>query len=455
MFTIQEILNATQGKLVSGNPAAKVKGVSTDSRAIRPGEAFIAIIGDNFDGHTFVSKLTRQGVTTVIVSKPVKVKKKSVNVIRVKDTVKALGYIAQYHRLRFDIPVIGITGSAGKTTTKEMIAAVLKKQLNVLSNAGTLNNHMGVPLTLLKLTSQHQAAVIEMGTNQPGDIPWLAEIARPTIAVLTNIGESHLEKLKNLQGVYNEKATLAKVIGSGGSIVFNKDDRYLKALGGQPSKAASVSFSIKSPSANRAAGLAFKNGFLTFKLRKKPFFLKTFSLDMAYNALAAIACARILKVGEAKIARALRDFRFEKGRQELLKAGGVDIINDTYNANPVSMRSAIKTLDIFPTSGRRILICADMLELGSKSEALHRQVGEGVASSKTDVLMTLGEQSRWIVETAQRLRPQLVVFNFSNVEDLNHYLPVLCRRGDVVLAKGSRRMKMEKVVEFLMAELRK
>jgi UDP-N-acetylmuramoyl-tripeptide--D-alanyl-D-alanine ligase len=456
MFTIQEILNATQGTLIQGDPAARVKGVSTDSRAIRPHDAFIAIRGENFDGHDFVAKLSTQGVKTVIVSRPVKVKSKSTNVIRVKDTVRAFGHLALYHRLRFNIPVIGITGSAGKTTTKDMITAVLKTRYNVLFNVGTHNNHMGVPATLLKLTPQHEAAVIEMGTNQPGDIPWLAEITRPTIAVLTNIGESHLEKLKNLDGVFQEKMTLAKAVGPGGWIVYNKDDRYLKKIGRAKWAAGLAAYSLKENSHNRALKVALdRRGFLSFKLQKKVFFLKTFSTDMTYNALAAVSCARILKVSMGKVQKALGHFRFEKGRQELLKAGGVDIINDTYNANPVSMRSAIKTLDDFPTSGHRILICADMLELGREAEGLHRQTGRAVADSKTEVLMTMGEQSRWIVEAAQRSRPELVVFNFSNVDDLNQYLRVLCHKGDVVLVKGSRRMKMEKVVEFLMAELRK
>jgi UDP-N-acetylmuramoyl-tripeptide--D-alanyl-D-alanine ligase len=456
MFTVSQLLQATQGRLVGGDPAVKVRGLSTDSRAIRKSEAFIAIKGDNFDGHKFVADVIKRGITTVVVSKPVNAIPKGINVIRVKDTVKALGHIARFHRRRFDIPVIGITGSAGKTTTKAMIAAVLKTEFNVLFNAGTFNNHIGVPLTLLQLKPEHQVAVIEMGTNQPGDIPWLAEIAQPTIAVLTNIGESHLEKLKTLKGVFNEKITLAQAIGTGGAIIYNKDDRYLKAIGSRKWKARLVPFSVreKSPLQATAVGLN-RQGFLTFKTQKKVFFLKTFASDMAYNALAAIACAEVLNGNPGRMQKALKSFRFEKGRQELLKADGVDIINDTYNANPVSMRSAIKTLDAFPTRGRRILICADMLELGDRSEQLHRAVGHAVAASKTDVLMTMGHQARWIMEAAQRVRPELVVFNFSDVEDLNHYLRVLCRPKDAVLVKGSRRMKMENVVEFLAAELRK
>ncbi len=450
MFTIQEILNATGGKLLQGNSADRVAGVSTDSRTASAGDVFIAIKGENFDGHSFTPKLSQAGVSAFIVSRLVRVSNKSAAVIIVTDTVKALGRLAHYHRMRFKIPVIGITGSAGKTTTKEMIAAVLKTRLNVLYNAGTQNNHMGVPHTLLKLSKEHDVAVIEMGTNQPGDIPWLVKITCPTIAVLTNIGESHLEKLKTLGGVFKEKVTLARAIGAHGAIVYNQDDRYLRTIGQKKWTARTVAFSIKDASPLRPRSVKFnRTGFMSFKVGKKVFFLKTFSFDMTYNALAAIACGRILKIDDGRIQKALKDFRFEKGRQEILSKGGVDIINDTYNANPVSMRSAIQTLDAFPTRGRRILICADMLELGKSAERLHRQAGEEVAMSRTNVLMTMGEQSRWIVEAAHRLRQNLVVFNFEKVDDLNQYLRVLCHKGDAVLVKGSRRMKMEQVVEFL------
>lgn len=454
MFTVQEILKATQGKLLQGNPDAKVKGVSIDSRAIKPNELFIAIKGENFDGHDFVRKVIARGIKVVIVHHPVQIPNRKATVIRVNDTVKALGHLALFHRSRFDIPVIGITGSAGKTTTKEMIAAVLKTKLNVLSNVGTQNNHIGVPLTLFKFTKQHQAAVIEMGTNQPGDIPWLAKIARPTIAVLTNIGESHLEKLKSLGGVFREKLTLAKAIGSDGHIIYNADDGYLKTIPRQKCSARLVAYSVHERSALRATHLNIRRlEGLSFKSNKKMFFLKTFSVDMTYNALAAIACAKILKISDQNVSRTLKTFRFEKGRQEILLKRGVWIINDSYNANPVSMRSAVNALSAFPTDGRRIFICADMLELGRQSKRLHQEVGRCVAASNIDVLMTLGEQARWIMESAHRLKPRLVVLHFTRVEDAEHYLHVLCTKHDVVLVKGSRRMKMENVVEYLMKDL--
>lgn len=455
MFSIDEILKATQGKLLQGNPQGTVKGVSIDSRAIKTNDLFIAIKGEKHDAHDFIAKVVRQGVSVLLVHRPVKVNNRKVTVIQVKDTTRALGHLARFHRLRFDIPVVGITGSAGKTTTKEMIAAVLKKKYNVLANEGTQNNHIGVPLTLFKLRRAHKVAVIEMGTNQPGDIAWLAETACPTIAVLTNIGESHLEKLKTLEGVYREKMHLAKFVSSDGYVIFNKDDIYLTDVPGERLRGRVISYAVKTKADYSAVDVRVNASLgLNFKTGKKPYFLQTFSADMAYNALAAVSCARILDVSVKDIQNAFKGFRFQRGRQEILKKHGLMIINDSYNANPVSMRSAVATLDAFPAEGKRILICADMLELGWRSKELHQKVGECVAASKVDVLMTLGDQARWILEKAHQKNRRLVAVHFNELEALKNYLSVLCGKGDVVLVKGSRRMSMENVVDFLVNKLR-
>ncbi len=453
MFTIDDILKATGGKLLTGGGAARISGVSIDSRSIKKGQLFIAIKGDNFDGHDFIQKVEEKGHRFFLVHKPVKISFPRSAVILVKDTTRALGHLAKFHRQRFNIPVVAITGSAGKTTAKEMIAAVLKKKFNVLANPGTQNNHIGVPLTLLKLNQKHKAAVIEMGTNQPGDIPWLAEIACPTIAVLTNIGESHLEKLKNLNGVYDEKIKLAKAIPSNGFIIFNADDTQLQKIFHEKFSGSQTPFSIKTESLNQAEGVRLDSSKgLQFSLHRKIYFLKTFSLQMTYNALASIICAKLLKVPYSSIQEALGKFRFSSGRQEVFKKNGRVVINDTYNANPVSMRSAVAMLQDYPAKGRRIFVCADMLELGEKSKALHVQIGECIAESGVDVLMTIGEQARWISDRARARRPQLGVFHFTDMNVLKNRLGNLLHKGDVALIKGSRRMKMETIVYQLIKD---
>jgi UDP-N-acetylmuramoyl-tripeptide--D-alanyl-D-alanine ligase len=236
--------------------------------------------------------------------------------------------------------------------------------------------------------------------------------------------------------------------------VFNADDVYLKNVPKEKLAGRLMPYSIKTKSRNAAVNVRIENASgLNFVVDKKPYFLRSFSVDMAYNALAAIVCARILQVSAGDVQDALKKFRCKRGRQEMFKRNGVVIINDSYNANPVSMRSAISMLESYPALGRRILICADMLELGARSKVLHQKVGECVAGSKTDVLMTFGDQARLILEAAHRRNPQLIVFHFFNMEDLKNYLYVLCRRGDVILVKGSRRMKMEDVVNGLLKEL--
>jgi len=227
MFTIDEIIKAVQGTLVQGPAGAKVSAVSIDSRIVKKGELFIAVKGDVFDGHDFIDGVVAKGVRVLVVHKAIEIKDPKVSVIRVKDTVRALGDIARFHRRRFKVPVIALTGSAGKTTTKEMIAAVLGRKYMVLKNEGTQNNHIGVPLTLLRLKAGHQIVVLECGTNQPGDIVWLADVARPTVAVFTNIGESHLEKLKTTQGVLKEKWDLVSFMGPKDTVIINADDVLL------------------------------------------------------------------------------------------------------------------------------------------------------------------------------------------------------------------------------------
>ena len=222
-----------------------MRSVCIDSRIVKKGELFIAVKGDVFDGHDFIDGVIAKGVRVLIVHKSIEVKDPKVSVIRVKDTIRALGDIARFHRLRFKIPVIALTGSAGKTTTKEMIAAVLGGKYKVLKNEGTQNNHIGVPLTLLKLKPAHTIVVLECGTNQPGDIRWLADVARPNVAVFTNIGESHLEKLKTISGVLKEKWELTSFMGSKDTVIINADDPLLSRQSRKKHKFKIMTYAIK------------------------------------------------------------------------------------------------------------------------------------------------------------------------------------------------------------------
>ena len=371
-----EIIEATKGRLVQGPAKAHVRSVCIDSRIVKKGELFIAVKGDVFDGHDFIDGVMAKGVRVLIVHKAVEVKDPKVSVIRVKDTIRALGDIARFHRLRFKIPVIAVTGSAGKTTTKEMIAAVLGRKYKVLKNEGTQNNHIGVPLTLLKLKSVHRMVVLECGTNQPGDIVWLADVARPSVAVFTNIGESHLEKLKTTRGVFKEKWTLTSFMGAKDTVIINADDKLLSRQARKKNIFKIMTYGIKAKADCRASGIHIHSGrYLNFHVGQKTIELNSCGVNNVYNALAAVGCGVFFKVPVKDIAQALKSFEFPQGRGQIVRLGKGWMINDTYNANPVSMRSALQTLQTIETKQKRIFVAADMLELGKQSKALHQAMG--------------------------------------------------------------------------------
>ena len=452
MFTIAEIIEATKGTLVQGPAGIKVCSVCIDSRVVKKGELFIAIKGDVFDGHDFIDGVIAKGAGIIIAHRPIEVKNPKVSVIRVEDTIRALGDIARFHRLRFKTPVIALTGSAGKTTTKEMINAVLSRKYKVLKNEGTQNNHIGVPLTLLKLTKEHQIVVLECGTNQPGDIIWLADVARPDVAVFTNIGESHLEKLKTTQGVLQEKWNLTLFMKPFAPVFINADDLLLSRQIRKKNNLKIITYGMKAKADWVACDSHIYNGrYLRFKVSQRNVELNSCGVNNAYNALAAYSCGVFFKVPIKEIVKALKSFEFPQGRGQIVRLGKGWLINDTYNANPVSMRSALQTLQAVETHGQRIFVAADMLELGSQSKALHQSLGIAIAATKINVLITVGRLAGLIAAVVKGRNKKMQVFACRDVESAQKCLAKVFINGDAVLIKGSRRMRMEQVAEFLLA----
>lgn len=448
-FQIQEILDATGGKLLQGDPRARVRSVTTDSRKIKKGALFIAIVGKKHDAHDFIPGVVKAGAGAVLVSRKMVLKDSQAAVIEVEDTTKALGDLARYHRQRFSIPVIALTGSAGKTTTKEMIVAVLKKKFSVLKNVGTENNQYGVPLTLLKLNKRHEVAVIEVGTNQPGDIPWLASIVEPTVAAITNIGESHLELLKTPADVFKEKFSLIKALKGKGIAIINRDDKYLKDI---PSviKQKCLSFGIQSEANYRAKNIEVLSRGVQFKVKGLGLVkMKGFASANVLNALIAICCGRLLGISYNDIKKSIEHFVSQPGRQGLIKAGRIHLIDDSYNANPVSFRSSLQVLSQFVSTGRRILVCGDMLELGAHSERLHREIGRLAGQAKLDAILSFGEYSKLISSTAGFKASRMTIFHADQRTLLEKKLTEILQPGDVVLVKGSRGMHMEHFVEYI------
>jgi UDP-N-acetylmuramoyl-tripeptide--D-alanyl-D-alanine ligase len=453
MFKVNEIVQATGGMLVSGSLSGKICGISTDSRSLKPNEAFLALRGERFDGHDFIAQAIRAKVSCIIVEKTPKISiTKDLTVIKVKDTTLALGEIARYQRQKIGLPVIAVTGSNGKTTTKEMVAWVLSADTDVLKNEGTKNNQIGLPQTLIQLSDQYKFAVVEIGTNHFGEVDYLAKIASPNIGVITNIGPSHLEFLKDLKGVLKEKASLLHNLANPGLALLNADDPAFRGLINDKVKGQRVfTYGIKQRSDFSASGIRLNKGKVEFKVNSKfNFELSSLGDYNVYNALAAIGVGRILGLSYAKMRNRLADFQFPKGRLNLVHAKGLNFIDDTYNSNPLSLRAALNTLSALPCSGRKIVIMGDMLELGKQKELLHRQIAWSITNS-CDCLIAVGALAKVTALEAAKLGwGSQRIFCCDNTQAACKILlkKVSAKANDLILVKGSRSMKMEEVLEI-------
>ncbi len=450
MFTISELLEATKGKLAGQARGITIKGISIDSRTINPQDVFIAIKGNNFDGHDFINEVLKLKVSCLIVEKnPTCSIPKNLAVIKVKNPTLALGDIARFNRKKFNKPVIAVTGSNGKTTTKEMIAWVLSGNARVLKNEGTKNNQIGLPQTLIQLSQKDDYAVVEIGTNHFGEVDYLAKTAGANIGLITNIGYSHLEFLNDLKGVFKEKSSLLNNLIKPAIVILNADDKFLRPKVMQKNKNITVfSYGINEKSDFCAAAIRLKNGRVEFKVNSKfDFALSTLGDYNIYNALAAITVSRILGLSYSEIAERLINFKFPKGRLNLIEYKGFRFIDDTYNSNPLSLKAALGALKAVECKGRKILVMGDMLELGEQKELLHREIA-GSITNTCDLFLTVGNLAKITAAQAKKIG-----FKQNNIFCCNNSLEArdllfnkLCLKAtDLILVKGSRSMKMEEI----------
>lgn len=452
MFKISDLIKATRGQLISGDAGKSVSGISIDSRAIKPGEAYLAIKGNNFDGHSFIEEAVRKGASCIIsgVSADQGIRGSGIAFIQVDDTTKALGDIARSRRERFKGAVIALTGSNGKTTTKEMISWVLENDFKVLKNPGTKNNHIGVPLALLELDDSYDVAVLEIGTNHHGEVAYLGNIVSPDIACLINIGPSHLESFKSLEGVFREKSALLEYLRQPGVSIVNSDDQFLKkCFAADKASGIVLGVSLKARADFRASKIKNSCDGLEFRVNKarEPFSLDTLGYLNIYNALIAIACARVLGMEYGDIASRLKQFSFPKDRLHLTSLNDVLFINDTYNANPVSLHQALDVLDKYPAKGRKILVMGDMMELGLQKDFFHCQAGER-AAEVCDCFISVGKSTRLAAEAAKSCGlSEKYIFICEDSAQAREVLfnKILPNGDDIVLVKGSRSMRMEEV----------
>lgn len=457
---ISEILKATKGKLLSGDEGRDIDLclISTDSRTIKSGEFFLPLKGDNFDGEAFVDDALKKGAIGAFVQRtsgPIGPEGRrhcsDRIIIEVKDTLQALHDIARRHRRKFNIPVIGVTGSNGKTTVKEMVAKVLSSRFNVLKNEGTKNNHIGVPQTLLKLNSSHAICVLEMGTNHRGEIRILCDIAKPTVAVITNIGPSHLEYFKDLKGVFNAKKEIFESLNRDSLAVLNGDDRYLSRVTGTAFRIRRFGFNDNNDF--KASRFSVENNMIKFYVNdRSPFILKLLGIHNVHNALAAIAVGEFFHLDYEIIKKELAEYSPPSMRLNISDIGGLSVIDDAYNSNPLSMKCALETIKEYPAPARWV-VSADMLELGGKEKEFHRSMGEVIANMSFEGLITFGNLSRHTSSAAlERGMLKNRVWHCDSHEEIAILLRRIAKSGDVVLIKGSRAMKMEEVIKKLRAE---
>ena len=453
IVTLSEIIEATGGRVILGRSGTTVfSGVSIDSRTIKEGELFVALKGERFDGHEFLMNAMEKG-RGALVSTPPAVAFKGKTIVYVKNTLKSLQDIAHYVRKKRGVTVIGVTGTNGKTTTKELIASILGRGHRVIKNSGNLNNHIGLPLSLTRIGEGDEYAVMEMGASIKGDIKELCEIAAPDYGVITNIGPGHLEGFGNLESVRNTKLELFDAVRT---IVVNADDGFLmegiaqRAREGGPKV---ITFGITNRADVSARDIVLEERRSLFSLCMKDAQCSETALHVngnfnIYNALAAASVCSALGVKPEDIAAGIRSFVGVPMRLEMKELLGATVISDVYNANPASMEEAIKEL-VRLRKGRAIAVLGDMLELGAYAEEAHRKLGRWMSQLPVDVFIAVGTMMPRAAEefSADNGHSRRMTITAHDSSEARRILLSLCSEGDTVLVKGSRGMHMERIVE--------
>lgn len=441
-FTLQEAAAALG--LPQMQAQATLADVCTDTRKIQPGSLFVCLRGERFDGHSFASQAAQLGAAALLVDHPVDA---DVPQLVVTDTGKALLQLAGWYRRRFRLPVVGLTGSVGKTTTKEFIALVLGAKYNTLKTQGNLNNEIGVPQMLFRLEDSHTAAVIEMGMNHFGEISRLTRAVAPTVGLITNIGVSHIENLGSRVGILQAKLEILEGMAPDAPLIVNMDNDMLRTvkLGDRPL----LTFAIDDQSADfTATDIVEQGSTTTFTVHHstftQPVTIPTVGIHNVYNALAAMAVGYVTGVDPAAAASALANYVPAGMRQNLVQVGGVQVIEDCYNASPDSMRAALQTLGKLPVH-RRYAVLGAMLELGDYAKEAHTQVGKMAAENGIDGVLAYGADAAYIVEAAKQAGLENARL-FDTKEALAQSLAQQVQPGDGVLFKGSRGMHLEDVM---------
>ena len=453
---VEEVKNAVRAVLKTELRKGLIKGVTTDSRRVEAGDLFIALRGEQFDGHSFIEAAVSAGAEAVLVDRNIPLtdvlRDANTTVLKVADTREALGLLARFYRrnLLRSVRIVGVTGTNGKTTTREMIYWAMSRYKNGYRSPNNYNNDIGVPLTLLGIEPDHEFAVVEMGSNARGEIAALSRIAEPDIAVITNIGPGHLKGLVDIEGVSMEKASITAGMKNHGVVICGLDHELtldrIRAQGHHL-----ISFGLEEKADVCAFDVDLAPGRIRFTTNDRVIVEAPIGgLHNVKNTLAALAVSRRLGITSRQFADAMRQFHPMPGRMRTISAKGITIIDDSYNANPASMTAAIRELSNYTHAGRRIMVVGDMYELGSESPKYHRELGREIAQSNIDVLFAVGPQAAETAQAAlQTGMGRADVQKSITSKRLARLIKSMLRDEDVVLVKGSRAMQLELVVQAL------
>ena len=456
-LTLEEIITAVSGEIVKKGKAASYENISTDTRTIKPGSVFIALKGDNFNGNEYADEASNKGAFLCIIDElkcNVEAFNKETVVIKVNDSKVALNELAKYYRSRLNIKVIGITGSTGKTSTKDLVAAVLSSRYKVFKTKGNFNNEIGLPLMIFNLDKSYDAAVLEMGMSNLGEIHRLADTARPDIAIITNIGVSHIEYLKTRENILKAKLEITDFFNKENTLIINSDNDLLHTIDSESFNLVKIGMDSESTD-YRAEQLALMDDSIKFKVMNKAGVLSPeFNVNIPgkhniLNSLLAIACGRELGLSYEEMIDSIRSLEFTSMRLDIVKGSQFTIIDDCYNASPDSMKAAIDVL--MNVQGlRKVAVLGTMKELGEESYKLHKDIGQYAEEKAVDMLITVGEYSKAYLDGfMHRDRFKAFIDN----EEANAFLEKLTAKEDVILVKASRSMKFESIVNKLKSKM--
>ncbi|MCI8760931.1 MAG: UDP-N-acetylmuramoyl-tripeptide--D-alanyl-D-alanine ligase [Clostridia bacterium] len=455
-LTLKEIIEVTKGELIQGNLETICQNFSKDTRTIQKGDTYIAIKGEKFDGNLFWKQALEKGANCIIVSEISYHPKDLENyqdraIIKVKDTLKALYEIAKLKRSFYSIPVIAITGSVGKTSTKDMVANVVSQKFKTLKTVGNNNNNIGLPFTILKLQDE-EAMVLEMGMNHFGEISLLTNIAKPDICIITNIGTSHIGNLGSRQNILKAKLEILEGTKNPTIIINNDNDLLHKWQEENKDKRNIITYGIGETSDIHATDIFLKGEESEFNCQLEKdnikFEVPVGGRHFILNALCAISVGKTLEIENAKIKKGIEEFELTKKRMDITNLqSGVKIINDAYNASLESMQASLKYLSEFKNH-RKIAVLGDMLELGDYSQKLHEQVGEAVYQNEIDVLITSGKEAKYIVKKAKELgMSKNNIYYLETKQEIMQLLKQIMKTGDIILLKASNGMKFFEIAE--------